>query len=176
MIDNNLDATGKPKPVDNTQSIIEMAQWKWNNGMALTPQEMQSIGATTSVKPVKSSGGTGSSTTVTQDRSYQMDRWEILGKADQSIADAWGVPIGTPVSQKPNESTQIDTSTYDDYINTYLTTTDGGTTKLDRNGVALYLVKLYNAGKREEAAALAANYGIDDATIELAERILGNQR
>ncbi|HSN66761.1 MAG TPA: hypothetical protein VLS94_08975 [Fusibacter sp.] len=176
--DLNLDKLGKPIPVDNTQQVWDAAYKKWNAGIPLTQQEMGVIGATTPTKPkvVSSGSSSGSRTTITQDRNYQEDRWQRLGKADQAIADAWGVPVGTPFSNKPEETTQADIGEYDDYINTYYRTSTDGVNSVDKNGIAIYLVELEKAGKSDEAIELAIKYNISDKTIEEAERILNSRR
>lgn len=178
IVNQNLDPrTGLPLPVDNTQQVWDAAYKKWNAGIPLTQQEMGVIGATTPTKPkTVSSSGSGSKTTITQDRNYQEDRWQRLGKADQAIADAWGVPVGTPFSSKPIETDPVEISEYDDYINTYYRTSTDGVNSVDKNGVAIYLVGLEKSGKSDEAIELAIKYGISDKTIEEAERILNSKR
>ena len=180
IISNNLDPrTGKPIQVDNTQAIWDQALTKWNAGIPLTQQEMQIIGATTATKPVKmSTGGSGSSTTVTQDRNYQMDRWEILGVADEAIANAWGVPVGTPVSQKPQEQPEADINQFINYVDNYLVNKDEITGKktVNRQGVAKYIYDLLASNDVVNADALAKYYGITDGEIEAIERSIGNRR
>lgn len=180
IINNNLDPrTGKPIQVDNTQAIWDQALTKWNAGIPLTGQEMQVLGTTTATKPVKmNTGGSGSSTTVTQDRNYQLDRWQILGVADQAIADAWGVPVGTPVSNKPAETPEVDTSSYENYINNYFINKDEitGQKSINRQGVAKYIYDLMAKGKYAEADGLMNIYGITEDDIYTVERFIGNKR
>lgn len=171
IVNQNLDPkTGKPLPVDNTQQVWDAAYKKWNAGIPLTQQEMGVIGATTPTKPktVSSSGGSGSKTTITQDRNYQEDRWQRLGKADKAIADAWGVPVGTPFSSKPVEVEPVDTSTYENYINKYLS--DDVTGQLDKGKTALYLIQnaVNNPNISDDLEALGRIYGVTEQDFNTA--------
>lgn len=171
--------TGALIPADNTQAIWDQALTKWNAGIPLTGQEMQILGTTTTTKPVKmNTGGSGSSTTVTQDRNYQMDRWEILGVADEAISQVWGVPVGTPVSQKPQEQPEADINQFINYVDNYLVNKDEITGKktVNRQGVAKYIYDLLASNDVVNADALAKYYGITDGEIEAIERSIGNRR
>ena len=178
IADQGLDQQGRPIQTGPTQDDWDNAYKKWNSGIPLTQQEMQILGTGSSVKPVTSSGSTPRSTTVTQDRNYQMDRWEILGVADEAISQAWGVPVGTPVSQKPQEQPKADINQYIDYVENYLVSqdTETGRKAINRQGVAKYIYDMLVNNDVVNADALAKYYGITDGEIEAIERSMGNRR
>ena len=128
------------------------------------------------VQPKSTSGGSQRTTTVTQDRSYQEDRWKRLGKADKAIADTWNVPVGTPYSTQTTQSADI--TPYQNYIeNNFVTkATDMSPRTVNRMGITRYIYGLIEDNKFAEADLLASIYGITDSELDAIEASLGNQR
>lgn len=176
----NLDPkTGRPLQTGPTQDQWDTAYKKWNSDLPLTQQEMQILNVSTSLRPKSNSGGSGGgrSTTITQDRNYQEDRWQRLGTADEQVAATWGVPVGTPYS--PQGSTQeVSVKPYQDYVETAFASTDEitGRTTYNRQGIAKYIYDLLLGGAISEADQLARIYGISEQEVETIERSMGNRR
>ena len=137
---------------------------------------MQILGTNISVQPKSTSGGSQRTTTVTQDRSYQEDRWKRLGVADEQIAQTWNVPVGTPYSTQTTQSADI--TPYQNYIeNNFVTkATDMSPRSVNRSGIARYIYGLIENDRFTEADLLASIYGITDSELDAIEASLGNQR
>ena len=169
-----LDDQGRPivDTAAQNEAIRAFALKKWDSGIPLSPQEQQALGVSVAVKP-KTSTGSGGGTTVTQDRNFQKDRWEILGVADDAISKAWGVPVGTKYN--PNTPTEpVDIKPYRDYVESYFTTEDDtGRKSVNRGQLIPYLIQLDRGGASDAAIALSNFYGVTEQEIENIERVMG---
>lgn len=172
-----LDQQGRPIQTGPSQDQWDNAYKKWNSGIPLTQQEMQILGTNVAVQPKSTSGGSQRSTTVTQDRSFQEDRWKRLGKADEQVAATWGVPVGTPYNSQITQE-PADITPYQNFIeNNFVTkATDISPRTINRMGITRYIYGLIEDNKFAEADLLASIYGITDSEFDAIEASLGNQR
>ena len=138
---------------------------------------MQILGTNVAVQPKSTSGGSQRTTTVTQDRSFQEDRWKRLGVADEQVAATWGVPVGTPYNSQITQE-PADITPYQNFIeNNFVTkATDMSPRTVNRMGITRYIYGLIENNKFAEADLLASIYGITDSEFDAIEASLGNQR